>query len=91
MFGPVMLLWFLTLGLLGLLATCCATAAGADRARPRSTACALHHLAAGLALVILGAVFLALTGGEALYADMGHFGSRPVRSPGSPSSGRRCC
>jgi KUP system potassium uptake protein len=29
--------------------------------------------------VILGAVFLALTGGEALYADMGHFGRRPVR------------
>jgi hypothetical protein len=33
----------------------------------------------GLALVIVGAVFLALTGGEALYADMGHFGRRPVR------------
>jgi KUP system potassium uptake protein len=33
----------------------------------------------GLSLVILGAVFLAVTGAEALYADMGHFGKRPVR------------
>jgi KUP system potassium uptake protein len=33
----------------------------------------------GTALAILGAVFLALTGGEALYADMGHFGKAPVR------------
>jgi KUP system potassium uptake protein len=33
----------------------------------------------GVALAILGAVFLALTGGEALYADMGHFGKQPVR------------
>jgi KUP system potassium uptake protein len=33
----------------------------------------------GLGLVILGAVFLAVTGAEALYADMGHFGKRPVR------------
>ena len=32
-----------------------------------------------LALAIIGAVFLAITGGEALYADMGHFGRRPVR------------
>ena len=33
----------------------------------------------GVALAILGGVFLAMTGGEALYADMGHFGKRPVR------------
>ena len=32
---------------------------------------------------VLGAVFLVVTGGEALYADMGHFGKRPIRSPGS--------
>ena len=32
-----------------------------------------------LALIILGTVFLAVTGGEALYADMGHFGRVPVR------------
>ncbi len=32
-----------------------------------------------MALVILGAVFLSITGGEALYADMGHFGKTPVR------------
>jgi KUP system potassium uptake protein len=36
---------------------------------------------------VLGAVFLAVTGGEALYADMGHFGRRPIRSRGS----RWCC
>ena len=33
----------------------------------------------GVALAILGGVFLAMTGGEALYADMGHFGKGPVR------------
>ena len=33
-----------------------------------------------VALAIIGAVFLAITGGEALYADMGHFGKKPVRA-----------
>ena len=43
----------------------------------RVDACSATH--PGLALIILGAVFLAVTGAEALYADMGHFGTQPVR------------
>ena len=42
--------------------------------------------------LVLGAVFLALTGGEALYADMGHFGQRPIRiALVRPRASRRCC
>ena len=76
-FGPVMLLWFGSLAVLGVL----------EMLRQPAVLLALNP-AWGLqllgthprlALVILGAVFLALTGGEALYADMGHFGRRPVR------------
>jgi KUP system potassium uptake protein len=77
MFGPVMVLWFVTLAVLGILEIIQA---------PRVLAAvnpwyALQMLAThpGLALIILGAVFLAVTGAEALYADMGHFGRRPVR------------
>ena len=40
--------------------------------------------------VVLGAVFLAVTGGEALYADMGHFGKRPIRLAWFASCCRRC-
>jgi KUP system potassium uptake protein len=39
--------------------------------------------------VTLGAVFLAVTGAEALYADLGHFGRRPIGSPGCSSCCRR--
>lgn len=77
LFGPVMVLWFVTIGLLG---------ARAIAAEPGVLAAldpgyALRTVASypGLALAILGAVFLVLTGAEALYADMGHFGRRPVR------------
>ena len=42
----------------------------------------------GLSLTVMAAVFLAVTGGEALYADMGHFGRRPIRSPGSGCDAR---
>jgi KUP system potassium uptake protein len=76
-FGPLMLIWFLTIGTLGLI----------EIARePRILAAmnplyAAHflgeHRFAGFA--VLGAVFLAVTGAEALYADLGHFGKRPIR------------
>ena len=42
-----------------------------------------------LGLVTLGAVFLAVTGAEALYADLGHFGRAPIQPPGSSWSSRR--
>jgi KUP system potassium uptake protein len=77
LFGPVMALWFATIGVLG----------AAQIARNPSVLAALSplHGAAFFAAhgargtLVLGAVVLAVTGGEALYADMGHFGPRPIR------------
>jgi KUP system potassium uptake protein len=76
-FGPVMVLWFGSLALLGL----------AQIVRNPSVLQALvplHGIAFAienphLMLAVFGAVFLAVTGGEALYADLGHFGRRPIR------------
>src|SRR6201996_5482445 len=77
-FGPVMLLWFVTIAILGL--------SGVVR-RPEVIVAINPWHAVRFVLthgwqtfVVLGGVFLALTGGEALYADMGHFGRRPIRS-----------
>jgi len=76
-FGPVLILWFLAIGALGL--------SGIVR-NPQVLLSAnpwyaleyfLRHGFAGFA--VLGSVFLAVTGGEALYADMGHFGRGPIR------------
>jgi KUP system potassium uptake protein len=76
-FGPVMLVWFAALMLLGLrwIATAPAVLAAANPMH------GVRFLAAGglTGYLILGSVFLAVTGGEALYADMGHFGKRPIR------------
>jgi len=77
-FGPVMLLWFLILGATGLVHV---------MAQPRvlSAFNPVHAIDFVMihgygALVVLGAVVLAVTGAEALYADMGHFGARPIRA-----------
>ena len=77
LFGPVMVVWFATLALMGL---------HWIAIRPEVLgALAPHHAVRffrdnGLrGFEVLGAVFLAVTGGEALYADMGHFGKRPIR------------
>jgi KUP system potassium uptake protein len=76
-FGPVMLLWFGTIAVLGI--------AGIVR-RPEVLGALLPWHALDFILrnhlhgfLILGAVFLVVTGAEALYADMGHFGARPIR------------
>ncbi|HEX6011720.1 MAG TPA: KUP/HAK/KT family potassium transporter, partial [Geminicoccaceae bacterium] len=76
-FGPVMLAWFATLGLLGLtqIVQDPAVLAALD---PRY-ALGLFQLAGWQAFVALGAIVLAVTGAEALYADMGHFGPAPIR------------
>ncbi|KIG01697.1 potassium transporter Kup [Caballeronia concitans] len=76
-FGPIMLIWFLTLAVTGVMNI--ASRPGILQAV--SPAFALEYLAhaPGTAFIVLGSVFLALTGGEALYADMGHFGKRPIR------------
>jgi KUP system potassium uptake protein len=76
-FGPVMLLWFACIaiaGLRGILRDPQILAALSPVHAARFFAS--HHLHA---FRVLGAVVLVITGGEALYADMGHFGRRPIR------------
>ena len=77
MFGPVMLLWFSTLALLGLFRI----AANLGVLAALNPLYGLMFLVEnrGIAIVAMGAVVLSVTGAEALYADMGHFGSRPIR------------
>jgi KUP system potassium uptake protein len=77
MFGPIMLCWFGTLAVLG--AWHVAAHPGVLQAlSPHHAVWFLtHHGWEGF--VVLGAVVLVVTGGEALYADMGHFGIRPIR------------
>jgi KUP system potassium uptake protein len=77
LFGPVMLLWFSVIAVLGVgwLATKPVVLTAFD---PRhAVRFFAEHGLHGVA--VLGAVFLVVTGGEALYADMGHFGKRPIR------------
>ena len=76
-FGPIMALWFLTIGVLGTV----------EVFKEPEILLALNpwhgvkfFLANGrIAFLALGAIVLAVTGAEALYADMGHFGKRPIR------------
>jgi KUP system potassium uptake protein len=76
-FGPIMAFWFVAIAALGLwgIAQHPAVLAAVD---PRY---AVGYLISGgaHAFLVLGAVFLCVTGAEALYADMGHFGARPIR------------
>ena len=77
LFGPIMLLWFFTLGLLGI-NSIIQNPEVLKAINPwYALQFTLQHPVA--AFVLLSAVFLALTGGEALYADMGHFGPKPIR------------
>ena len=72
-FGPVMVAWFAVLALLGLLGI--ARAPGVLAAvSPTYALFYLLHASPAASFAVLGAVFLAVTGGEAMYADMGHFG-----------------
>ena len=76
-FGPIMLVWFTTMALLGL-ASLLHTPEVLLAANPLyGLAFLIHH--AGIGFLVLGGVFLVLTGAEALYADMGHFGRRPIQ------------
>jgi KUP system potassium uptake protein len=77
LFGPVMLLWFGTLGVLGVREI--SRTPGVLIALDPSHA-ARFFAADGLrGFLVLGSVVLVVTGGEAIYADMGHFGARPIR------------
>jgi KUP system potassium uptake protein len=76
-FGPVMLLWFLTIGALGTREIIRHPAVLQALSPAYGAAYFSAHGLRGIA--ILGVVVLAITGGEALYADMGHFGPVPIR------------
>lgn len=76
-FGPVMVIWFTSIALLGI---------NGILAAPEVLSAISPYYAVKFfqengrqGFLILGAVFLVVTGGEALYADMGHFGPRPIR------------
>ncbi len=78
LFGPVMTLWFLTLGALGVLHL----EDDLSILRALNPFWAIRFLLRNgfVGFIILGSVFLAVTGAEALYADMGQFGRRPIRA-----------
>ncbi|MFQ5678226.1 MAG: potassium transporter Kup [Gemmatimonadota bacterium] len=76
-FGPVTLVWFLVLGILGL--TQIVRHPGIAEALSPVHAFDFFGRNGPRGLLVLGSVFLVVTGGEALYADMGHFGRRPIR------------
>ncbi|OGU17323.1 MAG: potassium transporter Kup [Geobacteraceae bacterium GWC2_53_11] len=76
-FGPIMLLWFATLALLGISWIVRAPQVLAAINPSHGVIFFIHNGWRGF--VVLGAVFLVVTGGEALYADMGHFGRFPIR------------
>jgi len=77
LFGPVMLLWFIVIGVLGIMGIAKAPAILAALS-PIPAITYLWHLGP-LSLIVIGGAFLAVTGGEAFYADMGHFGPLPIR------------
>ena len=76
-FGPVMLVWFIVLGALGLFSIM----KNPEVLLAVSPTYAVHFMTANglLGFLVMGSVFLVVTGGEALYADMGHFGRAPIK------------
>ena len=76
-FGPIMILWFAVLAILGI--NQIITHPEVLMAMSPGYAVSLCAAHKGLAFVALGAVVLCVTGAEALYADMGHFGPKPIR------------
>jgi len=77
LFGPCMVVWFGALAALGGISIAQTPQVLASLDPRHALGFAWQH--PGLAFFVLGAVFLAITGAEALYADMGHFGANPIR------------
>ncbi|CAI3950414.1 K+ uptake protein Kup (Kup) [Commensalibacter communis] len=75
-FGPVMFLWFSTIGILGLLQVIQHPFVLVALSPYYAVSFVIHH--EWMAFLALGSVVLAVTGAEALYADMGHFGRKPI-------------
>ena len=78
LFGPVMAAWFAVLALTGAVHML-GHPAVLWALDPRYAVAYVGHAGGATSFLVLGSVFLALTGGEALYADMGHFGRSPIR------------
>jgi KUP system potassium uptake protein len=76
-FGPIMLLWFIVIAVLGVTGIV-HNPVVLTALDPRHATLFLAHSGA-TGLLVLGGAFLCITGGEALYADMGHFGPGPIR------------
>jgi KUP system potassium uptake protein len=76
-FGPIMILWFFCIGVFGLIELL----RHPDVIQAVNPVHALHFFVLNRVhgVVVLGSVVLCITGGEALYADLGHFGKRPIR------------
>jgi len=77
-FGPVMLVWFCAIAVLGIKGIWHSPAI-LGAISPHHAVLYLSHAGPGIAFAVLGAAFLTLTGGEAMYADMGHFGRLPIQ------------
>ena len=77
LFGPVMAVWFGVLALIGVVEV--AQHPGVLRALSPTYGAQFFVAHGGVAFIALGSVVLAVTGAEALYADMGHFGAGPIR------------
>ncbi|MCJ2034776.1 potassium transporter Kup [Methylobacterium sp. J-068] len=78
-FGPVMLAWFVVLALLGFGGIWHAPQI-LEAVNPLKAVEFLLHAGWRVSFAMLGAAFLAVTGGEAMYADLGHFGAGPIRA-----------
>ena len=76
LFGPIMLVWFLVIGALGLHQIISGPSVFASFDPHRGIKFLMDN--PGISVAVLGAVVLTVTGGEALYADMGHFGAKPI-------------
>mgnify|MGYP000903455246 CR=1 FL=1 len=76
-FGPIMIVWFLTLALLGIPKIMGNTSVLSAFDPFHGLSFLMHE--GKMAFLTMGSVFLSVTGAEALYADMGHFGRRPIR------------
>jgi len=77
LFGPVMLIWFVTIAVLGISGVMKHPSVFAALNPAYGLTYLFSHGVTGF--LVLGAVFLCVTGAEALYADMGHFGSGPIK------------
>ena len=77
LFGPVMVVWFLSLAVLGIVSIVQSPRVLLAVNPLYGLGLLVHHT--GIGVAVLGAVILAVTGCEALYADMGHFGRKPVQ------------